>query len=128
MFSLSKLRDESFITGGGGGTVIFKGVGICFGDVGGGENKKPFGQRGGGVIYFIRYFVGSDVFHWFLLSKSQSPAKTQISLGTRPVLIRVFAVHMKKAWVLSYPLSAQRRLWYIGHFVGFVMRWLISTF
>ena len=29
-----------------------------------------------------------------------SPAKTQISLGIR----------MKKAWVLSYPLSAQRRL------------------
>ena len=29
------------------------------------------------------------------------PAKTQISLGIR----------MKKAWVLSYPLSAQRRLW-----------------
>ena len=26
-------------------------------------------------------------------------------------LIRVFAVRMKKAWVLSYPLSAQRRLW-----------------
>ena len=25
-------------------------------------------------------------------------------------LIRVFAVRMKKAWVLSYPLSAQRRL------------------
>ena len=32
-------------------------------------------------------------------------AKTQISLG-----IRVFAVRMKKPWVLSYPLSAQRRL------------------
>ena len=28
-----------------------------------------------------------------------------------PSLIRVFAVRMKKAWVLSYPLSAQRRLW-----------------
>ena len=28
-----------------------------------------------------------------------------------PSLIRVFAVPMKKAWVLSYPLSAQRRLW-----------------
>ena len=27
-----------------------------------------------------------------------------------PSLIRVFAVHMKKAWVLRYPLSAQRRL------------------
>ena len=28
-----------------------------------------------------------------------------------PSLIRVFAVRMKKAWVLSYPLRAQRRLW-----------------
>ena len=27
-----------------------------------------------------------------------------------PSLIRVFAVRTKKAWVLSYPLSAQRRL------------------
>ena len=26
-------------------------------------------------------------------------------------LSKVFAVRMKKAWVLSYPLSAQRRLW-----------------
>ena len=33
------------------------------------------------------------------------PAKTQISL------IRVFTVRMKEAWVLSYPLSAQWRLW-----------------
>ena len=38
------------------------------------------------------------------------PAKTQISLGICPVW-SVFAVRMKKAWVLSYPLSAQRRLW-----------------
>ena len=38
------------------------------------------------------------------------PAKTQISLCARPVW-SVFAVRMKKAWVLSYPLSAQRRLW-----------------
>ena len=28
-----------------------------------------------------------------------------------PSLIRVFAVRMKKPWVLSYPLSAQQRLW-----------------
>ena len=28
-----------------------------------------------------------------------------------PSLIRVFAVRMKKTWVLSHPLSAQRRLW-----------------
>ena len=32
------------------------------------------------------------------------------SAGHPPSLIRVFAVHMKKAGVLSYPLSAQRRL------------------
>ena len=31
--------------------------------------------------------------------------------GHLPSLIRVFTVRMKKAWVLSYPLSAQRRLW-----------------
>ena len=30
--------------------------------------------------------------------------------GHPPSLIRVFAVRMKKVWVLSYPLSAQRRL------------------
>ena len=38
------------------------------------------------------------------------PAKTQISLSIRPVW-SVFAVRMKKAWVLSYPLSTQWRLW-----------------
>ena len=66
------------------------------------------------------------------------PAKTQISLGICPVW-SVFAVSMKKAWVLSYPLSAQRSLWSDwanaqadlslhwahSHFVGFVMRRLI---
>ena len=40
------------------------------------------------------------------------PAKAQISLAGRShSLIRVFTVRMKKAWVLSYPLNAQRRLW-----------------
>ena len=29
----------------------------------------------------------------------------------RPSLKRAFAVPIKKAWVLSYPLSTQRRLW-----------------
>ena len=66
------------------------------------------------------------------------PAKIQISLGIRPVL-SVFAVRMKKAWVLSYLLSAQRRLWSDwadaqadlslrwahSHFVGFDMLRLI---
>ena len=56
--------------------------------------------------------------------------------GHPPSLIRVFAVRIKKAWVLSYPLIAQRRLWSDWtdaqadlslrwahtHFVGFVTR------
>ena len=37
----------------------------------------------------------------------------QISLGIRPVW-SVFALRMKKAWILSYPLSAQRRLIRLG--------------
>ena len=64
------------------------------------------------------------------------PAKTQISLGIRPVW-SVFAVRLKKAWVLRNPLRAQIRLggylahmhyaiWVFAgrtsHFVGFVMR------
>ena len=59
--------------------------------------------------------------------------------GHLPSLIRVFTVCMKEAWVLSYPLSAQWRLWsdwadaqadlslhwVHTHFVAFVMRRLI---
>ena len=57
-------------------------------------------------------------------------------------LIRVFAVFMKKAWVLSYQLRAQRRLWSDwadtqadlnvrwphSHFVGLVTRRLSCSF
>ena len=53
-------------------------------------------------------------------------------------LIAVFTARVKKVWALSYPLSAQWRLWSDwvdaqadlslhwahSHFVGFVMRWL----
>ena len=60
--------------------------------------------------------------------------------GHPPSLIRVFAVRMKKAWVLSYPLSAQQRPWsdwanaqadlslpwaHTIRFVGFVNRRLV---
>ena len=40
-----------------------------------------------------------------------APSEDSDQLGQSTSLIRVFAVRMKKAWVLSYPLSAQRRLW-----------------
>ena len=38
-----------------------------------------------------------------------APSEDSDQPGHPPSLIRIFAV--KKAWVLSYPLSAQRRLW-----------------
>ena len=58
--------------------------------------------------------------------------------GHLPSLIRVFAVCMKKPWVISFQLSAQWILWsdcmvfagwsvftwHTGHFVGIVMLWL----
>ena len=40
-----------------------------------------------------------------------APSKDSDQPGHLPSLIRVFAVHMKKTWVLNYPLSAQQRLW-----------------
>ena len=84
-----------------------------------------------------------------------APSEDSDQPGHLPSLISVFAFRMKKAWVLSYPLSAKRRLIRLGgcpgwstlmrlgecpgwfaqadpslrrshsHFVGFVMRWLI---
>ena len=63
-----------------------------------------------------------------------APSEDSDQPGHPPSLIRVFTVLMKKPWVLSYPLSTQRRLrsqadlslcWAHTHFVGFVMLWHI---
>ena len=68
-----------------------------------------------------------------------APSEDSDQPGHPPSLIRIFAVRMKKAWVLSYPLSAQWRLWSDwadaqadrslrwehSHFVGFVMSQLM---
>ena len=43
-------------------------------------------------------------------NKMTTPSEDSDQPGHPPSLIRVFAARMKKAWVLSYPLSAQRRL------------------
>ena len=67
-----------------------------------------------------------------------APSENSDKPGNPPSLIRIFAVRMNKAWVLSCPLSAQWRLWSdwadaqtdlslrlaYTHFVGFVMSWL----
>ena len=69
-----------------------------------------------------------------------APREDSDQPGHPASLIRVFTVRMKKTWALSYPLSAQRRLWSDwadaqadlslrwahSHFVGFVMSWLVS--
>ena len=39
-----------------------------------------------------------------------APSEDSYQPGHPPSLIRGFAVRIMKAWVLSYPLSAQRRL------------------
>ena len=48
---------------------------------------------------------------WQNQQNDGAPSEDSGQPGHPPSLIRVFAVRMKKAWVLSYPLSAQRRLW-----------------
>ena len=48
---------------------------------------------------------------WQNQQSDSAPSEDSDQPGHAPSLIRVFAVRMKKAWVLSYPLSAQRRLW-----------------
>ena len=40
-----------------------------------------------------------------------APSEDSDQPGHLPSLIRVFAVRMNKAWVLSYPLSTQQRFW-----------------
>ena len=61
-----------------------------------------------GRVYMYLGYLSQSVYeprHDKTNKMAVCPAKTQISLG-----IRVFAVRMKKHWVLSYALSAQRRL------------------
>ena len=47
-----------------------------------------------------------------------APSEDSDQPGHPPSLIWVFAVRMKKAWVLSYPLSVQRRLIRLGRCPG----------
>ena len=89
------------------------------------------------------FFVLSNPLIWAVTWQNQqsdcAPSEDSDQPGHLPNLISVFAVCMKKAWVFSFPLSTQRRLWSDwvdaqvdlnlrwahSHFVGFVMSWLI---
>ena len=61
-------------------------------------------------IFSLRNWLKYEPAHDKTNKWHMHPAKTQISLGIRPVW-SVFAVRMQKAWVLSYPLSAQQITW-----------------
>ena len=62
--------------------------------------------------------VGDEVFtgvvwaaSWQNQQSECAPSEVSDQPGLPPSLIRVFVVHIKKPWALSYPLSIQRRLW-----------------
>ena len=44
------------------------------------------------------------------VTKCRAPSEDSYQPEHLPSLIRVFAIRVKKAWVLGYPLIAQRRL------------------
>ena len=95
------------------------------------------------IAYMLEKHCYCSDFIWATTWPNQqndcAPSEDSDQPGHPPSVIRVFAVRMKKTWVLSYPLSTQRRLWSdwadaqadlsLGwahsHFFGFVMRRLI---
>ena len=88
-----------------------------------------------GLLLWLRYYCNNWATSWQNQQNDCAPSED----SDPPSLIRVFTVCMKKHWVLSYPLSAQQRLWLDGWmprliwvFAGctvillvFVMRWLV---
>ena len=99
-------------------------------------NKPEFLQLAKNVFF---NFQNHSKRKWATTRQNQqnecAPSEDSYQPGHPPSLISVFAVRMKKAWALSYLLSAQRRLWSDWadaqadlslrwahtHFVGFVM-------
>ena len=90
------------------------------------------------TLVIVLLFMLNGAEPWQNQQNECAPSEYSDQPGHPPSLIRVFAVRMKKAWVLSYPLNGQRRLWSDwadaqadlsfrwahSHFVGFVMSWL----
>ena len=86
------------------------------------------------IWYSVKYIWAAT---WQNQQNECAPSKDSDQPGHPPSLISVFAVRMKKAWILSYPLSGQRRLWSDWadaqadlslrwahtHFAGFIESW-----
>ena len=91
--------------------------------------RKNFRQRAQSLAWLDGYTCIFEPRHVKTNKMAVRPAKTQISLGIRPVW-SVFAVRMKKAWALSYPLSAQRWLWsdWVDAQADLSLRWAHTHF
>ena len=84
----------------------------------------------------ISFLIKPATFQQHTLEPPHDKTNKVACIACAPSLIKVFAVRMKKVWVLGYPLSAKRRLWSDradaqadlrirwahSHIVGFVMR------
>ena len=70
---------------------------------------------GSNALYFIVFAFVHLYTIWAATRQNQqsdcAPSEDSDQPGHPPSLTRVFAVRMKKAWVFSYSLSSQRRLW-----------------
>ena len=80
---------------------------------------KPLMSFYGDILSNIYIYVTDcSIQIWSTAQQNQQDdvclAKNRVSLVIQPVVIRVFTFRMKKPWVLSYPLSAQRRLIRLG--------------
>ena len=69
-----------------------------------------------------------DMRSWQNQQTDCAPSEVSDQPGHPPSLIRAFAVRMKKAWVLSCPLSAKRRLWSDWADANLSLRWAQSHF
>ena len=100
--------------------------------------------RLGGCPGWSESSLGAQIFCWFCHVAAQIIVKRTLRVGPNLLEVpidsqHIRAIRMKKACVLSYPLSAQRRLWSDWadaqadlslrwahpHFVGFVMSRLV---
>ena len=107
------------------------------------ENELIIGRWSWRCIFDYWLLSAIQATTWQNQQSECAPSEDSDQPGHLPSMIRDFAVCMKKPCVLSYPLSAQRRLWSDranaradlslrwahSHFVGFVMsrlNWLFS--
>ena len=80
------------------------------------KKQLPVKDTSGTYLSRVKYWhvAGLGIIRAVTWQNQQSdcaPSDDSDQPGLSPSLIGVFVVRMKKAWVLSYPLSAQRRLW-----------------